>query len=122
MQTVPAGSNTYKALQYSLNQETYLRVFLDNSDVPMDNNMAERAIRPFTVDRKNWVNVDSIRGAEASTIMYSLVETAKANGLRVYDYLEYVLTELAAHQYDTDRAFLADLLPWSKVVQKKSAS
>ena len=119
MQTVPAGSNTYKALQYSLNQETYLRVFLDNSDVPMDNNTAERAIRPFTVDRKNWVNVDSIRGAEASAIMYSLVETAKANSLRVYDYLEYVLTELAAHQDNTDRAFLADLLPWSKVVQKK---
>lgn len=119
MQTVPAGSNTYKALQYSLNQETYLRVFLDNSDVPMDNNTAERAIRPFTVGRKNWVNVDSIRSAEASAIMYSLVETAKANGLRVYDYLEYVLTELAAHQDDTDRAFLADLLLWSKVVQKK---
>lgn len=51
--------------------------------------------------RKNWVNVDSIRGAEASAIMYSLVETAKANGLRVYEYLEYVLTELAAHQNDT---------------------
>lgn len=119
MQTVPAGSNTYKALQYSLNQETYLHVFLDNSDVPMDNNTAERAIRPFTVGRKNWVNVDSIRSAEASAIMYSLVETAKANGLRVYDYLEYVLTELAAHQDDTDRAFLADLLLWSKVVQKK---
>ena len=84
MQTVPAGSNTYKALQFSLNHETYLRVFLDNSDVPMDNNTAERAIRPFTVDRKNWVNVDSIRGAEASAIMYSLVETAKANGFRVY--------------------------------------
>ena len=119
IQTVPSGSNTYKALQYSLNQETYLRVFLDSSDVPMDNNTAERAIRPFTVGRKNWVNVDSIRGAEASAIMYSLVETAKANGLRVYDYLEYVLTELASHQDDTDRAFLADLLPWSEVVQKK---
>ena len=117
MQTVPAGSNTYKSLQYSLNQETYLRVFLHNSDVPMDNNTAARAIRPFTVDRKNWVNVDSIRGAETSAIMYSLVETAKANSLRVYDYLEYVLTELAAHQDDTDRAFLADLLSWSKVFQ-----
>ena len=114
MQTVPAGSNTYKALPYSLNQETYLRVFLDNSDVPMDNNTAERAIRPFTVGRKNWVNVDSIRGAEARAIMYSLVKTAKANSLLVYDYLEYVLTELAAHQDDTDRAFLANLLPWSR--------
>lgn len=58
----------------------------------MDNNTAEHAIRPFTLGRKNWVNVDSIRGAEASAIMYSLVETAKANGLRVYEYLEYVLT------------------------------
>ena len=85
----------------------------------MDNNTAERAIRPFTVDRKNWVNVDSIRGAEVSAIMYSLVETAKAIGLQVYDYLEYVLTELAAHQDDTDRAFLTALLPWSKVIQKK---
>ena len=87
--------------------------------MPMDNSTAECAIRPCTVGRKNWVNVDSIRGAETSAIMYNLVETAKANGLLVYAYLEYVLTELAAHQDDTDRAFLADLLPWFKVVQKK---
>ena len=119
---VPAGSNTYKALQYSLNQEEYLRFFLTDGKVPMDNNTAERAIRPFTLGRKNWVNVDSIRGAEASAIMYSLVETAKANGLRVYEYLEYVLTELAAHQDDTSRDFLADLLPWSKAAQKKCSS
>ena len=88
----------------------------------MDNNTAERAIRPFTLGRKNWVNADCIRGAEASAIMYSLVETAKANGLRVYEYLEYVLTELAAHQDDTNRDFLADLLPWSKAAQKKCSS
>lgn len=66
--------------------------------------------------------MNSIRGAEANTIMYSLVETAKANGLRVYEYLEYVLTELAAHQDDTSRDFLADLLPWSKAAQKKCSS
>lgn len=89
---VPAGGSTYKALQYSLNQEEYLRFFLTDGKVPMDNNTSERTIRPFTLGRKNWVNVDSIRGAEASAIMYSLVETAKANGLRVYEYLEYVLT------------------------------
>lgn len=74
---VPAGGSTCKALQYSLNQEEYLRFFLTDGKVPMDNNTAERAIRPFTLGRKNWVNVDSIRGAEASAIMYSLVETAK---------------------------------------------
>ena len=119
IQSVPAASNTYKALNYSLNQEEYLRVFLNHSDVPMDNNRAERAIRPFTVGRKNWVNVDSVHGAETSAVMYSLVETAKANQLRVCNYLEYVLSELAAHQDDKDRTFLADLLPWSKTVQKK---
>lgn len=69
---VPAGGSTYKALQYSLNQEEYLRFFLTDGKVPMDNNTAERAIRPFTLGRKNWVNVDPIRGAEASAIMYSL--------------------------------------------------
>lgn len=88
----------------------------------MDNNLAERAIRPFTLGRKNWVNMNSTRDAEASAIMYSLVETAKANNLRVYEYLEYVLTELARHQDDTDRAFLKDLLPWSEAAQKKCCS
>lgn len=69
----------------------------------MDNNTAERAIRPFNLGRKNWVNVDSIRGAEASAIMYSLVEIAKSKGLLVYRYLKYVLTEIAAHHGDTNR-------------------
>lgn len=69
---VPSGGSTCKALQYNLNQEEYLRFFLTDGKVPMDNNTAERAIRPFTLGRKNWVNVDSIRGAEASAIMYSL--------------------------------------------------
>ena len=122
LRKVPAGGSTCKALQYSLNQEEYLQFFLTDGKVPMDNNTAERALRPFALGRKNWVNVDSIRGAEASAIMYSLVETAKANGLRVYEYLEYVLTELAAHQDDTSRDFLADLLPWSNVAQKKCSS
>ena len=116
---LPAESNTYKTMQYSLNQEEYLRVFLDHENVPMDNNAAERAIRPFTLGRKNWVNIDTIRGAEASAVIYSLVETAKANHLRVYDYFEYILTELTSHQDDTSREFLADLMPWSEKAQEK---
>ena len=101
------------------------RVSISSAEVPIcgseltDNNLAEHAIRPFTLDRKNWVNMNSVRGAEASAIMYSLIETAKANNLRVYEYLEYVLTELAKHQDDTNHAFLADLLPWSKTAQEK---
>ena len=77
----------------------------------MDNNRAEQAIRPFSLGRKNWVNVNSIHGARASAILYSLVETAKANNLCVYEYLEYLLYELAKHADDTSRNFLKDLLP-----------
>ncbi len=115
-------SATCKGLQYCINQEQFLRVFLSNGDVPMDNNAAERAIRPFTVGRKNWVNIDTIRGAETSAIIYSLVETAKANNLRVYDYMELLLTELPKHADDTNRDFVQDLLPWSENVQKKCHS
>ena len=119
MPKVSAGSNTYKSLQYCINQEKFLRVFLSNGAVPMDNNVAERAIRPFTLGRKNWVNMDSIRGAQASAILYSLVETAKANNLRVYEYLEYLLDELSRHADDKDREFIKDLLPWSEAAKKK---
>ena len=121
-QKVSAGSNTYKNLQYCIHQEKFLRVFLSNGAVPMDNNLAEQAIRPFTLGRKNWVNMASIRGAQASAILYSLVETAKANNLRVYEYLEYLLTELPRHADDTSRDFLKDLLPWSEKVQEKCRS
>lgn len=119
---VTAGSNTFKGLQYCINQEKYLRVFLSDGNVPMDNNRAEQAIRPFTLGRKNWVNMDSIRGAQASAILYSLVETAKANNLRIYEYLELLLAGLAEHAEDTDRNFLKDLLPWSENAQTKCKS
>lgn len=80
---VPAESATAKALQYSINQEGYLRVFLDDPNVPMQNNRAEQVIRPFTLGRKNWVTINSPKGAEASAIIYSIVETARANHLNV---------------------------------------
>lgn len=85
----------------------------------MDNNSAERAIRPFTIGRKNWVNMFSTNDAQASAVIYSLVETAKANNIRVYDYLELLLTELPKHVDDKDNSFIQDLLPWSDNVQQK---
>ena len=117
--SLPPESATYKGLQYCINQEQFLRVFLSDGNVPMDNNRAEQAIRPFTLGRKNWVNMYSPNGAKASAIIYSLVETAKANDLKVYDYLELLITELSTHADDTDRSFIKDLLPWSKTVRKK---
>ena len=116
---VPAEGSTAKGLQYCINQEEFLRVFLDNPDVPMDNNLAEQAIRPFTLGRKNWVTIASTEGAGASAVIYSLIETAKANNLRLFEYFEYLYTELAIHADDKNRDFIQDLLPWSDVVQEK---
>ncbi len=110
---VPQKSKTWEGFNYSLNQEKYLKVFLDDGEVPMDNNAAEQSIRGFCIGKKNWVMIDTIAGAKSSAIIYSIAETAKANNLKPYDYFEYLLTELPKHQDDTDRSFLDDLLPWS---------
>ena len=111
-----------KALAYSINQEKYLRVFLSDGKVPMDNNFAEQAIRPFTVGRKNFVTIESSNGAKASAMLYSIVETAKANQLNPYKYFELLLTEIPKHMDDTNLKFIDDLLPWSTNVQKDCAS
>ena len=111
-----------KALAYSIHQEKYLRTFLNDGKVPPDNNYAEQAIRPFTIARKNFVLMESSRGASASAMIFSIAETAKANQLNTYEYFELLLTELPKHQDDKDLRFLDDLLPWSKKVQEKCPS
>ena len=102
------------AFSYALNQEKYLRVFLTDGDVPMDNNASERAIRGFCVGKKNWQMIDTINGAKSSAIIYSIAETAKANNLKPYEYFEHLLTEIPKHMDDSERSFLDDLLPWSE--------
>ena len=110
---VPQKSRTWEGFSYSLNQEKYLKVFLDDGEVPMDNNAAEQSIRGFCIGKKNWVMIDTVAGAKSSAIIYSIAETAKANNLKPYDYFEYLLTEIPKHLDDTDRNFLDDMLPWS---------
>ena len=110
---VPQKSKTWEGFNYSLNQEKYLKVFLDDGEVPMDNNAAEQSIRGFCIGKKNWVMIDTIAGAESSAVIYSIAETAKANQLKPYNYFEHLLTEIPKHLDDTDRTFLEDLLPWS---------
>ncbi len=110
---VPQKSKTWEGFNYSLNQEKYLKVFLDDGEVPMDNNAAEQSIRGFCIGKKNWVMIDTIAGAKSSAIIYSIAETAKANNLKPYDYFEYLLTEIPKHLDVPDRSFLDDLLPWS---------
>lgn len=98
---------------YLLNQEKYLRVFLSDGEVPMDNNASKRVIRGFCIGKKNWQVIDTINGARASAVIYSIAETAKANNLKPYEYFEYLLTEIPKHMNGTDRSFLERLLPWS---------
>lgn len=112
--TVPASGQLRKAYTYILNQEKYLRVFLEDGEVPIDNNASERAIRGFCIGKKNWQMIDTINGAHSSAIIYSIAETAKANNLKPYDYFVYLLEEIPKHMDEEDRSFLEDLLPWSQ--------
>lgn len=112
---LPKGK-TADGLNYCINQEKYLRVFLTDGDVPMDNSAAERSIRPFCIGKKNWMFFDSIRGAKASATVYSVSETAKLNNLRPYKYFEYLLTELPKlcdRNGNIDSSKLDAYMPWS---------
>ena len=102
------------AVGYARNQEKYLRVFLTDGDVPIDNNASERAIRGFCIGKKNWQMIDTIHGAKSSAIIYSIVETAKANNLKPFDYVQHLLEEMPKHMDDRDCSFLENLLPWSE--------
>ena len=118
--TILMSNDTYDGIQYCLNQETYLRVFLKDGEVPIDNNSAEGTIRGFTIGRKNWMTIDTISGAKASAVIYSLVETARANNLNVYHYIEYLLTELPKLKEFTsseeESQAMERLLPWSEAL------
>jgi len=95
---VPPTSATGKALNYLHNEWEKLIRYLEDGRVEIDNNAAENAIRPFVVGRKNWLFSDSVKGVKASANLYSLIETAKANGLEPYAYLRYLFTELPKAQ------------------------
>lgn len=91
---VPPTSATGKALNYLHNEWDKLIRYLDDGRLEIDNNGAENAVRPFVVGRKNWLFSASVKGVKASANLYSLIETAKANGLEPYAYLRHLFTEL----------------------------
>ena len=82
------------AILYTLNQEVYLRRYLEDGHLSIDNNSAERALKNFAVGRRNWLFAKSVRGADASALVYSITETALLNHLKPYAYLTYILDEL----------------------------
>jgi len=90
------------AVNYALSQWDRLVVYLDHAEMTPDNNKAENAIRPFVVGRKNWLFAGTPNGAQASAGLYSLIETAKANGLEPYRYLRYLFEKLPFSQSDED--------------------
>ena len=109
-------SKTVEGLNYCIEREDSLKVFLKNGYVPIDNSASERAIRPFCLGKKNWVTINSIKGANASAECYSIAESAKANGLKPYEYYKYLLAELPNRMDEKgniDSSTLDDLLPWS---------
>ncbi|MEN8176035.1 MAG: IS66 family transposase [Pseudomonadota bacterium] len=95
---VAPASATGKALNYLHNQWDKLIRYLEDGRLSIDNNATERAIKPFVIGRKNWLFSDTPRGARASANLYSLIETAKANGLEPYHYLRHVFTALPQAQ------------------------
>ena len=113
------GNKLEGALRYSLNQKQQLMAFLDYGDVPISNNLAENAIRPFVVGRKNWQFCDSAKGAESSAIVYSLVETAKVNGIEPYTYLMRVLSMLPCLRKSSANEEPEKLTPWHPAVRQR---
>ncbi|KPU83194.1 hypothetical protein JI57_02125 [Psychromonas sp. PRT-SC03] len=106
----PKQSKLSVALHYLNNNWSRLVKFLTDGMIPLDNNVAENAIRPFVIGRKNWLHSCSVKGAHASAAIYSIIETAKANGLDPYGYLKFIIEKLplveSLEQIET-------LLPWN---------
>ena len=115
------GSKLEDAVNYALNQEQYLRTFLKNGEVEISNNFAENAIRPFVIGRKNWLFSDTVKGAKSSAIIYSLIETAKANNIEPYTYLNLILTDMQYMGRPFSNEELESFMPWSKEIRDSIA-
>jgi hypothetical protein len=106
-----------KAINYALGNKKGFMNYLLDGNCAISNNLSENSIRPFTIGRKNWLFSGSPRGAEASAADYSIIETAKANGLEPYSYLEFLFKNLPGVQFEAHPEFLEEYLPWDPWVQ-----
>ena len=115
LNTIPRPTGKLKdAVTYAQNQKAHLCAFLEHGEIEISNNQVENAIRPFVIGRKGWLFADTPQGAEASAIIYSLMETAKANSLRLDDYLLHLLSVLPERAEQRKDFEIDDLLPWSE--------
>ena len=102
------------ALTYATNQKENLCKFLNDGRIPLTNSKAERAIRPFAVHRKNWLFADTVDGANANAVYYSLIESAKVNNLNIHKYINYLLEVLPQLEGEQTEETIEKYLPWSK--------
>ena len=102
------------AILYTLNQEVYLRRYLEDGHLSIDNNSAERALKNFAVGRRNWLFAKSVQEADASALVYSITETALLNHLKPYTYLTYILDAIRKMGAFPKKEELKKLLPWSE--------
>ncbi len=114
--SVNRSSKIGEAVLYALNQEKYLKAYLEDGHLSIDNSAAERAIKNFAIGRRNWLFSKSIKGAEASATVYSITETALLNGLKPYDYLAYILERMTDLGPFPSKEDLLELLPWSESI------
>lgn len=103
-----------QALGYCQNQRKYLETFLEDGRIPLSNNYCEANIKPFATARRAWLFADTPRGAFANGVLYTLVESARANELDGYEYLKYLLTEMPNNHHLEKPAVIDQLLPWAK--------
>lgn len=111
------GTSLAKAVIYAQNQKPYMENYLLDGRLSISNNLAENAIRPFVIGRKNWLFADTPKGADASAAVYSVIETAKANGLDAFNYLQMLLANMT--DWDHTDEYLEDLMPWSEFSQSQ---
>lgn len=108
-----------KALNYTLNHKKYFSNFLLDGRIPLSNNLSEIAVKPVAITRKNSLFSDSIAGAEASALIFSIINTAAANNLDAYKYLEYIFRNLPNSNFAQDPSVLKEYLRWTDKVQLK---
>ena len=120
--TILPKGKTADGINYSLNQEEYLRVFLTDGNVPIDNSASERAIKPFVLGKKNWMFINTVKGANASAITYSITETAKANGLNPFYYLEHIFSVMKEYVSLDDEYSGAAEPPFRKFGNRESGT
>lgn len=109
------NSRMAKAVSYVQNRRETAETYLEDGRCSFTNNLSENAIRPFAVGRKNWLFSSSVDGANASAVVYTIVEMARAHGLNIFDYLKYLLDQRPDENWTDEQ--LADLVPWSEKLQ-----